>query len=63
MNMYMGVRWMSDKFDKELTEENFKDYILEIEKANLRNIVKDDKNVIVARIVQAYEEARKNDNK
>lgn len=54
---------MSDKFDKELTEENFKDYILEIEKANLRNIVKDDKNVIVTRIVQAYEEARKNDNK
>ena len=54
---------MSDKFDKKLTEENFKEFILEIEKENLKNIIKDDKKVIVSRIVQSYEEARKNDNK
>lgn len=51
------------KFNSMLTPDNFKDYILELEKNNLRNINKEDKKVIVAKIVRKYEEALKNDNK
>lgn len=51
------------KFDQKLTVENFKEYILEIERDNLKSINKEDKNEMVTRIVKAYEEAKKNDNK
>ena len=56
---------MTDKkFEgKELTPQNFKDYVLELEKTNLKNIDKDDKKNMVAKIVRTYEEAKKNDNK
>ena len=56
---------MTDKkFEgKELTPQNFKDYILELEKNNLKNIDKDDKKNMVAKIVRTYEEAKQNDNK
>ena len=40
---------MIDKFTAEiLTEENFKDYILEIEATNLKNIAKEDKKNMVS---------------
>ena len=52
------------KFEgKELTPPNYKDFVLDLEKANLTNIDKEDKKVMVAKIVRLYEEARKNDNK
>ena len=54
---------MIDKFTgKELTAENFKDFVLDLERDNLKNINKEDKKVIVTKIVRAYEEARKNGN-
>lgn len=46
-----------------LTVENFKDYILEMEKDNLKNLTREDKKQMVAKIVRTYEEAKKNDNK
>jgi hypothetical protein len=55
---------MTDKFTKEtLTEEDFKDYILELESNNLKNIEKEDKKSMVAKIIRMYEEAKKNGNK
>lgn len=54
---------MIDKFTgKELIAENFKDFVLDLERDNLKNINKEDKKVIVTKIVRAYEEARKNGN-
>ena len=57
---------MSDKrdtkFTKELTVENFKNYILDLERENIRDISKEDKPRMVQRIIKAYEEAKKNDN-
>ena len=46
-----------------LTVESFKDYILEMEKDNLKNLTREDKKQMVAKIVRTYEEAKKNDNK
>lgn len=55
---------MIDKFaEKELTAENFKEFVLEMERDNLKNIDKADKKVIVTKIVRGYEEARKDGNK
>lgn len=53
---------MSDKFTKPLTVENFKDFVLEIENNNLKNIDKEDKKSMVAKIIRTYEEAKKNGN-
>ena len=55
---------MSDKpvFTEELTPENFKEFILNLERENLKNLFKEDKKVMVSRIIKAYEEAAKNDN-
>ena len=47
----------------ELTPQNFKDYVLFLEKNNLKNIQKEDKKNMVSKIIRAYEEAKKNDNK
>ena len=47
----------------ELTPQNFKDYVLSLEKNNLKNIQKEDKKNMVAKIIRAYEQAKKNDNK
>lgn len=59
----MEENLMIDKFtEKELTAENFKDFVLDLERDNLKNINKEDKKVIVTKIVRAYEEARKNGN-
>lgn len=45
-----------------LTAENFKDFVLELERENLRNIDKEDKKQMVSKIVRNYEEAKKSDN-
>lgn len=55
---------MIDKFTEEnLTEENFKNYVLDIEATNLKNIEKEDKKSMVAKIIRTFEEAKKNGNK
>ncbi len=54
---------MTDKFTSELTVENFKKYILELEENNLKNIDRDDRKSMVAKIIRNYEEAKKNGNK
>ena len=53
---------MSDKFTKPLTPENFKDYVMELENNNLKNIAKEDKKNMVAKIIRTYEEAKKDGN-
>lgn len=53
---------MSDKFTKPLTVENFKDFVLELENNNLKNIEKEDKKSMVAKIIRIYEEAKKDGN-
>lgn len=45
-----------------LTAENFKDFVLELETTNLRKLDKEDKKQMSAKIQRAYEEALKNDN-
>lgn len=45
-----------------LTAEGFKDFVLELERENLRNIDKEDKKQMVSKIVRNYEEAKKSDN-
>ena len=46
----------------ELLKEKFKEFILNLERENLKNLFKEDKKVMVSRIIKAYEEAKKNDN-
>ena len=45
-----------------LTAEGFKDFVLELERENLRNIDKEEKKQMVSKIVRNYEEAKKSDN-
>lgn len=49
-------------FGDKLTAECFKDFVLELERENLRNIDKEDKKQMVSKIVRNYEEAKKSDN-
>ncbi len=61
--MFMEENSMIDKLnDKSLTVENFKEFVLELENKNLKNINKDDKKTMVSRIIRTYEEAKKNGN-
>ncbi len=55
---------MSDKriMGVELTPENYKNYVLELERTNLKNIDKEEKKAMVAKIIRTYEEAKKNGN-
>lgn len=54
---------MIDKFDgNTLTPENFKNYVLKIEEDNLKNIDKEDRKSMVAKIIRTYEEAKKDGN-
>lgn len=46
-----------------LTVENFKDFILELERTNLRNLDREDKKQMAAKILRNYEEVIKDDNK
>lgn len=46
-----------------LTAENFKDFVLSLERENLRKLDRDDKKQMVSKIVHNYEEAQKNDHK
>ena len=50
------------KLSGELTIENFKNFILELEKENLLNLSQDDKKQMVAKIMREYEEAKKSGN-
>lgn len=45
-----------------LTAEGFKDFVLELERENLRNIDKEDKKQMVSKIVRNFEEAKKGDH-
>ena len=55
---------MIDNFtENTLTVESFKEYVLEIEESNLKNIEKEDKKTMVNKIIRTYEEAKKNGNK
>lgn len=64
MNLFTEEIWMTDKKMSgiELNPENFKEYVLEIERENLKNIDKDEKKIMVAKIIRTYEEAKKNGN-
>lgn len=57
---------MSDIKDisgSKLTADNFKDFVLTLERENLRKLDREDKKQMVSKIVRNYEEALKNDNK
>ena len=55
---------MIDKFNSDtLTVDSFKDYVLKLEENNLKNIIKEDKKSMVAKIIRTYEEAKKDGNK
>ncbi len=45
-----------------LTPEKYKDFILNLERDNLQNLVKEDKKSMVAKIIRVYEEEKKNGN-
>lgn len=66
MTMCMEGNWMSDIKNisgDNLTVENFKDFVLELERINLRNLDREDKKQMAAKILRNYEEAIKDDNK
>lgn len=46
-----------------LTVENFKNFVLSLERENLRKLDRDDKKQMVSKIVHSYEEAQKNDHR
>lgn len=52
---------MSDKlvFEDELTPESFKEFVLQLERENLKNLFREDKKVMVSRIIKNYEGATK----
>lgn len=45
-----------------MTPENFKEFILSIERDNLKNLDREDKKSMVSKIVRTYEEGKKNGN-
>ena len=45
-----------------LTVENFKEFILELERTNLKKLEKEDKKQMISKIIRTFEEAKKNDN-
>ena len=45
-----------------MTPENFKDFVLELERDNLKNLNKEDKKSMVSKIIRTYEEGKKSDN-
>ena len=47
---------------RNLTVENFKDFVLDLERENLKKLDREDKKQMVSKIVRNYEEAQKNDN-
>lgn len=53
---------INNKFDGELTVENFKNFILELERENLLNLSREDKKQMVAKIMRLYEEAKRRGN-
>ena len=45
-----------------LTIENFKEFVLALERENLKKLEKEDKKQMVSKIMRTFEEAKKNDN-
>lgn len=45
-----------------LTVETFKEFVLELERDNLKKLEKDDKKQMVSKIMRTFEEAKKYDN-
>ena len=61
--MFMEEIWMPDlKFEGVLTPESFAEYIIGLEKNNLRTIEKEDKNLMVAKIIRSFEDAKKKED-
>ena len=55
---------MTDNSTKDLMNvENFKEYVLNHERDNLKNINKEDKKAMVSKIIRTYEEGKKDGNK
>lgn len=55
---------MTDNSTKDLMNvENFKEYVLNLERDNLKNINKEDKKTMVSKIIRTYEEGKKDGNK
>ena len=64
MIMFTEEIWMIDKkrIVGNLTPETYKDFVLNLERDNLNNLVKEDKKSMVAKIIRVYEEEKKNAN-
>ena len=64
MIMFTEEIWMIDKkrIEGNLTPETYKDFVLNLERDNLNNLVKEDKKSMVAKIIRVYEEEKKNAN-
>ncbi len=45
-----------------MSPENFKDFVLKLERDNLKNLNKEDKKSMVSKIIRTYEEGKKSDN-
>lgn len=45
-----------------LTIENFKEFVLALERENLKKLEKEDKKQMVSKIMRTFEEAKENDN-
>ena len=52
----------ADSLRDTIDAANYKDYVLELERTNLKNIDKEEKKAMVAKIIRTYEEAKKNGN-
>ena len=58
------IKLVDSSITKEnITVDSFKDFVLELERNNLKNISKEDKKTMVAKIIRTYEEAKKDGNK
>lgn len=64
MSLYTEENLMTDNSTKDLMNvENFKEYVLNLERDNLKNINKEDKKAMVSKIIRTYEEGKKDGNK
>lgn len=53
---------LKDVSGENLTVENFKEFVLTLERENLMKLEKEDKKQMVSKIIRTFEEAKKNDN-
>ena len=50
---------LEDISGEKLTVDNFKEFVLEIERENLKKLEKEDKKQMVSKIMRTFEEAKK----